>query len=61
MTLTIGWWVVPLLFTLIAFAFSFWYSREYGGGLFGAIVYLGNLMMAAILSLIGWVIYFAVT
>ena len=72
MTIVLGWWLIPLLVTLVSFGLAWWLSVTPGTefdslsfipfGLMIDIVYgvfcFGG---ATIISLIAWVIYFALT
>lgn len=63
MTITIqsGWWIVPLLVTIVAFAWFFWADndnvssgRDYGAG---ALISLFLFCLALIVSLAAWLVW----
>lgn len=51
MTITIGWWLVPLIITLIAFGWCF--ARDSGGG-YANIGGFMDFVAALIVSLVAW-------
>lgn len=61
-TITMGWWLIPAIITLISFAFTYkvvWidYARDdWGQGLI--LLFYGSI--AAIVSLLSWLIYFII-
>jgi hypothetical protein len=62
-TLTLGWWVLPLAVTIGAFAWASWGSRESGsGGGYGVdptpVLVLGLVL---IVSLVAWLIWAVLT
>ncbi|KAA3527062.1 hypothetical protein GOZ96_04815 [Agrobacterium vitis] len=61
MTFTIGfgWWIVPAVITLLAFGYAAFMSREEGNDQYGvaAIISLGFYLMAAVVSLLAWLIW----
>lgn len=58
-TITLGWWIIPTLITIVAVGLAFW-PRESGGGYpdFGAAFLM---LLAIIAALVAWVIYLALT
>ena len=60
MTITIGWWALPLVFTLSAFAWAL--SRETTGSDLGAAIDSGfGFVVALIVSLVAWLVYALLT
>jgi hypothetical protein len=59
MTLTIGWWVLPLAVTIAAFTWALWGSD--GGTLGDAVVGSFFVAFAAIISLSAWLIWSLLT
>jgi hypothetical protein len=61
MTVTIdfGWWLVPAAITLACFGYAAFMSRDMGNDRFGAgaVISFGFYMMAAVVSLLSWLIW----
>lgn len=57
MTITIGWWALPLLVTIALFAWAFIIPAQKGGGYGVDLMPLLRLGAAAILSLSSWLIW----
>lgn len=61
-TLTLGWWLVPLLFTVVAFSLSAFVARDDGhhgdySAVAGALVSVVLFGAATIISLVAWLIW----
>ena len=55
MTITITWWVLPTIITLVLFIYALFIYNDGGGYLSG----LGNLLLlipASLISMVSWVI-----
>jgi hypothetical protein len=62
LTITIGWWLVPLVATAVACACAYWQSRPNGRPTLGdGIVSLIMWGGAVILSLLAWLIWAVLT
>lgn len=63
LTITIGSWLAPLLFTIAAFGWQHWMHRNdsrsasYGGDIAGAFTFL----VAVSVSLLGWLVWAVLT
>ncbi|UIS25301.1 hypothetical protein [Erythrobacter phage vB_EliS-L02] len=62
MTITLGYWLVPLVITILAFIPAFRFTPARGdyaafGNAIGAMLYAGG---GAIVTLLAWLVYFAV-
>lgn len=57
-TLTLNWWVVPFVLTLMTFSYSTWILSKDPDSTFGkAVVALFLYGFATIISLIAWLVY----
>lgn len=58
-TLTFGWWLLPLVITVLAISFALFLSQRKGGqdDLAGGIVSLIFFCFATIISLLAWLIW----
>jgi hypothetical protein len=59
MTLTIGYWVFPLILTFVAFSITYIrdISRPNSGGYLGGLPFVFEGLLAIIFSLIVWLIW----
>jgi len=54
MTITLGWWAIPLAIILIGWIWAWIDTRNDSGmfaGMFGALIFLGSLITAAAVTL----------
>ena len=60
MSVILNWWLIPLFFTILFFTVAAFKQRERKGAYdFGTpMLNLGKFMIALILSLASWLIYF---
>lgn len=58
-TVEFSWWVVPTAVTLLAIGLAAFMSRDMGNDRFGAgaVIALGFYLMAAVASLLSWLIW----
>jgi hypothetical protein len=58
-TIGFGWWLIPAVITLLSFGISAFMSRDLGNDRFGAgaVIALGFYLMAAVVSLLAWLIW----
>jgi hypothetical protein len=65
MTITIGfgWWLIPAVITLISCGTAAFMSRDMGNDRFGAgaVIAFGFHLMAAVASLLAWLIWALLT
>lgn len=54
MTITIGWWLIPLIVTIICFVLAAIYGKSQGAYDFVFIIYW---LAAAIVSLTAWLVW----
>ena len=59
-TLTLGWWIVPLLYAVALFAWAFWGRPSERGGFFPDLGPLVRGAVALIGSLVGLVVYLVI-
>ena len=64
MTIVLGWWAIPLLFTIICFSVAYFKSKDkhpHGDFDFASgFIVIINFGLAMILSLVSWLIYFII-
>ena len=55
MTITIGWWATPAIFTVVSLVWAFLPSREqgYGADVVGIVQFLASI----IVSLVAWLVW----
>ena len=55
----LGWWLVPAVVTLLSFGAAVFMSRDMGDDRFGAgaVIAFGFYMMAAVVSLVAWLVW----
>ncbi|WPE22482.1 hypothetical protein [Shinella zoogloeoides] len=58
-TVEFGWWLIPALITLLAFGAAAFMSRDMGNDRFGAgaVISFGFYLMAAVASLLAWLVW----
>lgn len=56
-TITIGWWIIPLLLTAVAIVWAFVAGSDNGGGFMSGIGVFFTLVPALIISLVAWIVY----
>ncbi len=65
MTITLGWWLIPLAITIMAFIKAGVVKTSSSGGTFdhiaASIEFIINYGLALVVSLISWVIFFGVS
>lgn len=60
-TITMGWWVVPAIITIISLGTAAFVSRDMGNDQYGAgaVIALVFYLMAVAVSLIAWLVWAA--
>ena len=58
-TIGFGWWLIPAVITLLSLGTSAFMSRDLGDDRFGAgaVIAFGFYLMAAVVSLLAWLIW----
>lgn len=59
LTITFGWWLIPAVITLLSFGAVTFMSRDAGSDQSGAgsIIAAGFYLLAAVVSLLAWLIW----
>lgn len=62
MTITLGWWIIPLMVTIALYAYA-WTTFEYGGGdySFSGVFNGIKLMLATVPALSVWLVWALLT
>lgn len=61
MTITLGWWLLPLVVTVAVWAWSEWPREVSGSGVYFSfdVEHVFRSIVALIVTLLAWLIYFA--
>jgi len=59
LTITFGWWLIPAVITLLSFGTVTFMSRDMGNDQYGAgaVIAAGFYLLAAVVSLLAWLIW----
>lgn len=61
MTITIGWWALPLLITCAAFGLALLRKKAVGSEILGdAVRFFIRITAATLVTLVSWLIYFII-